>query len=304
MELRPYAPGDEAAILGLFELSFGKPLAEAFWRWRFLDDPHGEPLIELAWDGDVLAAHYAVSPTTLAVEGERRPASLSMTTMTHPDYRGQGLFGQLATRLYGRLAELDHVAVFGFPNAQSHRGFVRDLGWSDVHEIPMLRLPVATAVALDAADTRVVNELDPSFDALFERCRRLRPVLGWRDAQHLAWRYLAHPVNDYTIVAAPTGYAVSKRIGDDLDIVDLLVVDEDAGVMRSLLGGILAASPTAGAVNLWMTLASPLHLELERIGFVPSEPTTYFGVRGLAPTSVDLGDVRTWYYAMGDSDVF
>jgi predicted N-acetyltransferase YhbS len=304
MELRPYIPGDEAAILRLFERSFGKPLSEAFWRWRFLDDPHGDPLIELAWDGDILAGHYAVSPTTIAIEGERRPASLSMTTMTDPDYRGKGLFGQLATRLYERLTELEHAAVFGFPNTSSHRGFIRDLGWEDVHEIPMLRLDLASAKPLDGEGTRVVTQLDATFDALFERCRRLRPVIGWRDARHLAWRYLAHPTNDYTIVAVPTGYAVSKRIGEDLDIVDLLVVDEDAHQLRALLGGVLAASPGARAVNLWMPLASPLHLELERIGFVPGAPTTYFGVRALAPLSVDLGDVRTWYYTMGDSDVF
>ena len=156
----------------------------------------------------------------------------------------------------------------------------------------MLRLDLASAKHLDAEGTHVVTELDATFDALFERCRRLRPVIGWRDARHLTWRYLAHPTNAYTIVTAPTGYAVSKRIGEDLDIVDLLVDDEDAGAMRALLGGVLAASPGARAVNLWMPLAGPLHLELERIGFAPGAPTTYLGVRALAPLAVDLGDVR------------
>lgn len=304
MEIRPYAPGDEVAILGLFEQSFGKPMPEAFWRWRFLDDPHGPPQIELAWDGEVLAGHYAVSPTTLAIAGERHPASLSMTTMTHPDYRGQGLFGQLATRLYERLAEAGHAAVFGFPNAQSHRGFIRDLGWHDVHEIPMLRLDLASAKPLDRSDARVVSELDASVDDLFERCRRLRPVIGWRDVQHLTWRYLEHPTNDYSVVTAPTGYAISKRIGEDLDIVDLLIEDEDASVLRALLGAVLASNPGVRAANLWLPLTSPLHLELERIGFVPGAPVTYLGVRAFAPTSVDLADARAWYYTMGDSDVF
>lgn len=304
MELRPYAPGDEAAILRLFERSFGKPLPEAFWRWRFLDNPYGAPLIELAWDGDVLAGHYAVSPVAIAIEGERHLASLSMTTMTDPDFRGQGLFGQLATRLFARLAELGHAAVFGFPNAQSHRGFIRDLGWTDTHEIPMLRLDATSARAIDREGTQVVTHLDATFDALFERCRRLRPVIGWRDARHLDWRYLKHPTNDYTIVAAPSGYAVSKRIGEDLDIVDLLVENEDATVMRSLVGGLLAATSGVRAVNVWMPLASPMHLELERIGFLPGAPITYLGARALAPLAIDLGDVRAWYYTMGDSDVF
>ena len=103
---------------------------------------------------------------------------------------------------------------------------------------------------------------------------------------------------------AATGYAISKRIGDDLDIVDLLVEDEDASTLRALLGGVLAASPDARAVNLWLPLAGPLHLELERIGFVPGAPVTYLGVRPFTETSVDLADPRGWYYTMGNSDVF
>lgn len=304
MELRPYQPGHETAILRLFERSFGRPLPEAFWRWRFLEDPHDEPGIELAWDGDVLAAHYAVSPTSLSIDGDAHLAALSMTTMTDPDYRGQGLFGQLATRLYDRLEARGYAAIHGFPNAQSHRGFVRDLGWLDVHEIPMLRLDLATAKRPSADGTEEVTEVDASFDDLWERCRRLRPVIGVRDAQHLRWRYARHPTNRYRIVRAPSGYAIAKRLGDELDIVDLLVADEDPATLDALVGGVLAAEPEATAVNTWMPLRSPLHLALERLGFVTAAPTTYLGVRPLRPLPVDLGDVRGWHYSMGDSDVF
>lgn len=305
MELRPYQPGDETAILRLFERSFGRPLPKTFWRWRFLDNPHDVPGIELAWDGDVLAAHYAVSPTSLSIEGEPRLAALSMTTMTDPDYRGQGLFGQLATRLYDRLESRGYAAVHGFPNAQSHRGFVRDLGWLDIHEIPMLRLDLAAAARrLSAEGTDEVVEVDAAFDGLWERCRRLRPVIGVRDARHLAWRYVRHPTNRYRIVRAPSGYAIAKRIGDDIDIVDLLVADDDPAILDALIGGVLAAEPQARAVNTWMPLRSPLHMALERLGFVTAAPTTYFGVRPLRQTPVDLADVRAWHYSMGDSDVF
>ena len=41
VDARPWKDGDEKAILELFQLSFGAPLSERYWRWRFLDNPSG-----------------------------------------------------------------------------------------------------------------------------------------------------------------------------------------------------------------------------------------------------------------------
>ena len=308
LETRPYAPGDEAAIGALFAQSFGKPIAPDFWRWRFLGNPYAPPMIDLAWDGDVLAAHYAVSPVMLAMDGEPRLAALSMTTMTHPDYRGRGLFVQLASSLYDRLASGGYAAVWGFPNAQSHRGFIRDLQWRNVHEIPTLRLDLTKRKrAAAAGNVEELTSCDARIDALWERCRTLRPLLGWRDARHLNWRYLQHPTNRYRIVFAGSGYAVFKRFGDEVDLVDLLVAGDennDEAVARALVSAVVERSEGARAVNTWMPLDSPLHLELEKLGFVTAAPTTYLGIRPFGGTRFDAADVRNWHYSMGDSDVY
>lgn len=304
VELRPFVDGDEALILGLFERSFGKPMSIEYWRWRFRDNPIDAPMIQLAWDGDVLAAHYAVSPVRMAIDGEPRLAALSMTTMTDPDYRGRGLFVQLASALYERLERRGYACVWGFPNAQSHRGFVRDLRWQNVHEIPMLRLEVAGSKQTGAEKIEELTQPAPMLDAVWDRCRKLRPILVWRDAQHLAWRYLQHPSNQYRILATDSGYVVFKRYGDEVDLVDVLVVDEDAQVLSTLVRGVLAAIDDVHAINVWMPLDSPHHLELERVGFAATGPTTYLGMRPFAATRFDMTDVRNWHYGMGDSDVF
>jgi GNAT superfamily N-acetyltransferase len=305
LETRPYAPGDETAIQELFALTYGKPIAPELWRWRFLDNPYAPPVIDLAWDGDVLAAHYAVSPVMLAIDGEPRLAALSGTTMTHPDYRRRGLFVQLASSVYERLANEGYASVWGFPNGQSHHGIVRDLQWRNVHEIPTLRLdltkakPVATAGGVEelmAADARI--------DLLWERCRRLRPLMGWRDAQHVQWRYLRHPTNRYRLLVADSGYAVFKRFGDEVDLVDLLVADDDEAAVRALVGAVIERSDGAQAMNTWMPLDSRQHLELERLGFGTAAPTTYLGIRPFVATRFDVSDVRNWHYSMGDSDVY
>lgn len=54
---------------------------------------------------------------------------LSGTTMTHPEYRGKGLFPVLARSTYARMKAANMAMVWGFPNAMSHRGFVRNLNW-------------------------------------------------------------------------------------------------------------------------------------------------------------------------------
>ena len=140
LDFRPYTSGDEGAIGALFADSFGRDLGADYWRWRYLDNPVGNPMIELAWDGDVLAAHYAVSPVLLKFKGADVLAGLSMTTMTSPAYRGRGLFPLMAERLYERMAAEGYDLVFGFPNRQSHRIFVRDLKWTDLSPVPMLKL--------------------------------------------------------------------------------------------------------------------------------------------------------------------
>lgn len=305
LDLRPFEIGDEEAILSLFGKSFGKPIAPDFWSWRFLDNPCGSPMIELAWDGTTLAAHYAVSPGALTVDGERHLGALSMTTMTHPAYRGQGLFVKLATSLFDRMVAQGYKAVWGFPNWQSHRGFIRDLAWSDVHEIPTLRLDMAGGRKIEASGSfEPVRERDSRIDSLWQRCRRTRRILGWRDAAHLEWRYLRHPTNRYEVLLGEDGYVVYKRFGREVDIVDVLIADEDAGVLRGLVREVVERNPEAVAINTWMVLNSPLHLELEKLGFVATAPTTYLGVRAFAALDVDVADVRHWYYTMGDSDVY
>lgn len=142
MEIRPYRHGDEEKILELFRLCYGWELTEAAWAWRYRDNPAGKGIIELCWDGGVLAAHYSVAPSIARIGGRDCLTALSGTTMTHPDYRGLNLYPKLAQRVYDRASELGVVMVRGFPNSFSHRGLVRELEWKDVYEIPTFRLPL------------------------------------------------------------------------------------------------------------------------------------------------------------------
>src|SRR5687767_1720003 len=116
MNCIPYKAGDETAILNLFEVCFKKPLAADYWRWRFEHNPAGLKMIMLMWDHEKLVGHYALSPVNMIIESENHLTGLSMTTMTHPDYTGKGIFQQLALELYNEQHRHNNLTmVWGFP---------------------------------------------------------------------------------------------------------------------------------------------------------------------------------------------
>ncbi|MFI5212927.1 MAG: GNAT family N-acetyltransferase [Gemmatimonadales bacterium] len=314
LSIRPYQPGDEAKILALFQEAFGKPMSEAYWRWRFADNPMRTFLIDLMWDGDVLAGHYAVSPVMLQVGTREVPTALSMTTMTHPAYQGRGIFVKLARSLYERMAGSGFAMVWGYPNFQSHRGFVRDLAWEDIYEIPNLRLDVGDPRRLPAPSDSVIplDGFDHRFDELWARLRARDALMTRRDRAYLDWRYIRNPLHRYAVLGHVTagrldGYAVYKQFERALDLVDL-VVDGDAGVGADLAAGVAGRAVVLGLeqVNAWLNLTHPLHPALEKLGFVNAGPVTYFGARVLseAVSAAEARDFRRWYFTMGDSDVF
>lgn len=314
LELRPYRAGDEVAILQLFEQVFGRPLALDHWLWRFRDAPDGPAIVELAWQGDRLVGHYAISRVSVYLHGAALGSGLSGTTMTSPDVRGIGLFPKLARRVYRAMVDSEISLVWGFPNAASHRGFVRDLDWLDIYQIPVLRLDLARERprARDGSEVRLLPGFDPRFDRLWQFVKDEHPVIACRDRRHLEWRYASKPDGGYRVLGYVDGeqlrgYAIIKRHHDELQVVDILPVTSDEVGIRLIEEAVrLGLEESAAAVGLWLNVALPLHRDLEKLGFRPSGPVTYFCGRLLSDgvPGQDIYDHRCWYLTMGDSDVY
>jgi hypothetical protein len=267
----------------------------------------------LAWDGDRLAAHYAASRATLEVEGARFPAALSMTTMTHPDFRGRGLLEATGEALYAAMTSEGAKASLGFPNQMVHAARLTKLGWVDIVDAPTmtadLRHPVRGDAPSEAAAVVELDRIDARFGRLAARLARQTPVGFARDAATLAWRIDANPVNRYRRLALPVGdeiagYALLKPWGETaMDLVDLRAEDETAA--RALLAAARTCAVAAGATRLhaWRLPRDAWRATFERAGFAAGAPVTYFGGRILA-MDADLDDPRRWRLAMIDSDLY
>jgi hypothetical protein len=313
-DIRSYVPGDEMHILKLFRQSFGRDLAKSRWSWRYEDNPAGSGLIGLAWHGDVLVAHHAVSRVSLYLDGHKWTVGLGGGAMTHPQYRGHGLYLELARWTWARMAELGMPMALVFPNPFSHRLVIRDLSFVDVHEVPTLRLPMRSRPLLPVPSAPIVElqDFDDRFDQLWRLARDQYRIITRREREHLQWRYIRSPTEQYRILAYMDskdllGYAVLKRHQEELQVIDLLTV-QDVEVGTQLILGVaqLALEESASALSLWLNMSHPLHWALEKLGFRNGEPITYFTARILRPELSEdvVYDYRNWYLTMGDSDVF
>lgn len=297
-------------VLSLIRLVYRVEISPAFYRWRFLDNPFGQPLVTLLWDGDQLVGHYAAAPT-IAWFGQDVPAAQSMTTMTHPDYRNRGVFTKLAADLYRRMESMGIRMVWGLPNTQSHYGFVTKLGWRDV--ALLFTMTRAVTDHDQSGELEELTVLPAGLTSLWQRSDNGRVFASRRDERYFRWRYVDNPMIRYRYVSLPGGngdmFAVTKDYVTTsaryLEVVDYLYGDQPRR-FGELLRGLLrwARERDYTAVRTWISMADPAFPELEKLGFVPKEPLAYFGARTFGDFSIpDMKWNHTGFYlTMGDSD--
>lgn len=312
MEIRPYQLEDEKSILDLFALSFGKRMTLDYWRWRFINNPFtNEIFIDLMWEGDTLIGHYAVSPINMVIDGNVEKTALSMTTMTHPEYGGKGVFSKLADSLYGKLISSDYKMVWGFPNNNSHYGFNKNLGWNDIAIQGMMslqadRLSHTKNVVEYHYRTEFNNEIVSKLN-LSNKNVRIDKTL-----KYLKWRYFENPSNEYKLLTTSDfkGIVVYKVIPSFSDIncteIDILDIyyNFDIDILRCLLLIILESEPNIKQFNIWDSLHSENQLNLEKVGFRLSPPITYLGVRNLNGEPSIIRSYENWDISLSYSDVF
>lgn len=316
MEIRPYTAGDEQAICGLFKLAFNKEMSLEYWNWRYRDNPTGMIMISLMWDGETLVGHYALSPVYLNLKGEKILSGLSMTTMTHPEYRGLGIFPTLAEHLYKEQALNGLKMVWGFPNNNSHYIFGKVLKWKDVEQIPTFSLFVEH-FKMPAEATSVVSSAqfkESYLSVLADQNEELCQV--HKSLDYLNWRYLKNPTADYQIFElehkGKTYFAVTKVFPSfdvkgryEIDVLELNFPDDyKSGVqlISAILENYKDFNPLK--INMWMPLSSKKHLVFEKMGFGNVAPVTYLGFRSLEDNSKGAIPFTYWDYQMGDSDVY
>lgn len=103
----------------------GKTFKKEGFRHWYVENPCGRAISFNAFDGDKMVAHYVCVIKQLLIDGRVANGILSMATVTHPDYRGRGLFKTLAKMTYDYARDNGYEFVIGVANANSFPGFMK-----------------------------------------------------------------------------------------------------------------------------------------------------------------------------------
>ena len=172
---------------------------------------------------------------------------MSCDTMIDPQYRRQGLFVQLARRLYEQLeARHDIHLVWGFPNRRSLPGFVNRLGWRMAPPLPLMVRPLRPLAMLcrsvkplrrflkipeiqkgfpnkpftiKTSTVRIstLTHFDTAFDQLWKKNVPMNKVIQIRDSRYLNWRYLGVSDFEYRPFAIWRGRSSERLCGASHD---------------------------------------------------------------------------------------
>lgn len=317
MEVRSFKEGDELKIFKLFELTFGRPMNPKYWYWRFQNNPAGKHMIKLMWSDDKLVGHYAVSPVKMEIGVEEVLGSLSMTTMTHPEYGRRGVFGSLAESLYEDLEGDKKVqAIWGFPNNNSHYGFIKKMKWVDLGVVNHLIKDASSTEAKESKNIQTSEVFTEEHGDIMNSVTKNFKVKVKRDAKYLQWRFTENPNVEYftfnfienSLIKAflVVKQYPSEKIGvNNIFIVENGIPLEHSELLPEFLSHIKKYfKEPIETFNIWLSLFDKRHILLERNSFFIGGKPTYIGVRAQNNNQKIIRDFRNWYFSYSDSDVY
>jgi GNAT superfamily N-acetyltransferase len=292
-ELVAYEPELREDYLRLLQDAWGEfALTGPEFDWWFRDNPAGSLMSVARTHGRVVgvAAH---SLFRMMLGREQRLASFSVHATTAADARGQGIFEALERRHEEEAMERGVAVVLAFASKPTAPIFLGPLGWTEIGRI------------------RVWARAFPRF-----RPRRVEPTArverfrhagdsgaSWpnhivRDAAYLNWRYIQSP-RAYVPLAAGGSYAIvgSKRHRGTAVAYIADLVGDPAPLLRPSLRAV-----PQGVKGLIAIPGPGQRRAFARAGFVPTRTTLHFLGKALAG-ELDT-DLRSWQFALGDTDFF
>lgn len=252
--IRAYRDGDEYGIFELWKLTLsrGEDNPEQWrrwWNWRYKENPAGTGISWVADDGGKIVGHDGLIPVKMKIGDQLVTAFQSGDTMTHPDYRHQGIYKKIATKAYSEAKENGFCIGYGFSNADSYAIAVNKLDWLSVAPRQIWIKPfrwrntvdlmvknkyAATFLALGgrlifnrlvvmtrkppAIKDVIINQassFNNRINAFWDKICRQYQIISVRDRDYLNWRYVSAPDVTYSIYLAEKsgeicGYLVSR----------------------------------------------------------------------------------------------
>ena len=222
-----------------------RELTRKYWSWRYYSHPtiKSKVFVIPAEESNVVAGMRPVTFLPIQSDGKEVLSAWLTAVVTHPRYRGMGIFSNLVRHSLKNAREAGARFAFTFPNDRSYAIYKKKVEWRYVGAIPLhvkiLRpfaiikmgigmIPLlrryikqrswdvravagSSNVFSDGSKEFKINSadcIDSEYDQLWRRVSEKFKIVVNRDADYLRWRYLENPITEYTILEA-------RRKGDN-----------------------------------------------------------------------------------------
>lgn len=204
---------------------------QAYWDWQYKQLPTGKSYVYAAWDGTKIIGYYHVPVYRCSINGEEKLIGNIQDVAVDPNYRGIGLFRQLAEFANADLDKSDVDLIYTFPNDKSIRTFLKYNHFKVVSSVSALIRPVhaggilrsrinlfglekiagwfadgwvnllASNPKLENAKIEPITEITEEVEAVFSEYSTQFPNHLIRDKAWLDWRYLRSVRGKHSILA-------------------------------------------------------------------------------------------------------
>lgn len=324
----------------LYRTVWGFDRPAAYDRWRYQSPPDGVAPTAVAVDGDRLAGFFTAWPSRLRVGGDLALAAQAMDVMTHPDYRGQGVYVTLARACFEIAARRGFDVLFGFPNPAAFPGYVRHLGCEHIGDVAQWirpvrpsrhpRMPRPLGLVADGVAALWPKGRTGGYDVTLgppSPADRARLVSAWcpgddlcrteRTPAWLDWRYAPASAMGYEWITARRGDEIlaagvlgmkDDSWGSAADgrarVTELL--GDDPGAVSAVLAVLIDRAKARGAWLIESVGNVPgVVRALKRAGFVCHRRAPLI-VRRLSERALgaDVRRIDSWRFVGGDLDTF
>jgi GNAT superfamily N-acetyltransferase len=236
-EIREGRP-DPEGLSALAEIIFpGEDVSDPrFVCWMYEQNPSGRALEYVTLNKGLVSGHIAALPLRYQLGSRTALGSVAVNAITHPDYRGKGVFIILTDLLNKRSASVGIEFSFGFANLNSEKACLRHLSYRELGRFPLWILPFRLPPIMAARESKRgiiwraaarlaqpgvrawsailrphlhkgttverLTKIGPEFDALWESAKGAYGNIIVRDRAFLDWRFVRPPTRRYEILAA------------------------------------------------------------------------------------------------------
>jgi hypothetical protein len=292
--------------------------SKEFMEWQYYLNPAGTAKSWVAKHEENVIANYTAIPHKLYVNGQLENSWRVQDVITHPDYRGMGLYSKLSDAANKFLQNEDFPVNFTFPNEKSHRAFIRR-NWINPNRIPLwvLYKPHKIKDTDISLHTEPISKFTEADESIWNNYRQKIHFAVDRSANYLNWRYIQNPRGGYLPFritdGAKSAICIFKKYetgsGDKYSHLIDCFYEEGFSQVEEIILYFIEYSKKQGATlaSAWSQPSSEVSNNLKRHGFELNEYLTRWFVLNINSTKLsenEINEFSHWHISMGDTDVF